>query len=187
MKTAKLAAWLRPGTPVKRHFPTAMGLALIAQFPGPCLASDAPAALRGKTIEAAYRGQVTAYSEYGQVTAGERDNLLTIYVSSIGRVFVKGRSQSRGGSLPIAVAPSQQFRFEGGTLVGIFPNISGASRVMIHFSPDYGSCNLNAASAKENGKPRAYMGTDGNVWASNEPTKFTQISCSIRDGNALAN
>jgi hypothetical protein len=172
---------------VKRHCVVCIALVSIAQFPMQCLASDAPAALRGRTIQAIYSWLATAHSEYGQVGTNARENSLTIYVSSLGRIFVKGRSQNNRGSVAIIAAPSQQFRFQGDAIVGVFQNLSGASQLTISFSPDFKSCNLTAMAGKENGKPFTWIGTDGAVWATIEPMKFTATGCSIKDGNALAN
>jgi hypothetical protein len=158
----------------------------IALLPVDGLASSAPPRLLNTSIKAAYTTRTTGHSDDGRTNTNPRLHELTIYVSSLGRIFVKHFTQN-GRSKTSQIEPDQTFRFENEKMIGVFQGVSGAGELTIAFSPDFQSCNLSLISGTDNGKPKVWIGPDGHKWSTTEPIVFTPRTCSVTPGNALAN
>lgn len=111
---------------------------------------------------------------------------VTTYISSAGRIFVSGKSKSGsyGGSRQIGPEKTET-KFEGNTLFGVSVNRGIARHLSATFDPAYSSCTGSITIGKS-GPGTKVTGFDGAVYevVSMQPGA---ISCSIRDGNALAN
>jgi hypothetical protein len=113
-----------------------------------------------------------------------------IYVSSAGRFFVKVSVNSRdtevgpGDKTPKGGA--REVTFQGGKIVGHSQKGGGAGQMVIRFDSSYASCTVDAAYGKPPGKHVTFTNRRGKQMELLSVTNSGE-SCSIRDGNALAN
>ena len=123
----------------------------------------------------------------GGTTSVSRNVQRTVYVSTQGRVFVRAARQAGRNSETKERGPGEGgLRFAGNNLVGVMGLISGASQLVVSFDPGFQSCTTNVIMGAENGKPITWKGLNGKqMTAVGRPTVSGQ-TCSIRDGNALA-
>lgn len=150
--------------------------------------AQAPKQLHNKSILLSMNIMIPGKGSDGS-TPGTRTSNRVIYVSSAGRVFAKatrtvGRNRQDKERGP---EDSGGLRFAGDKLTGVLPFVSGASLLTISFDPSFQSCSGNVVMGRDNGKPIVWKGINGVTYTSTGPPQVSGISCSIRDGNALAN
>jgi hypothetical protein len=151
--------------------------------------AQAPPGLRGKTISISFDviGQGRA-QEDGKLSAPSRHVQKTIYVSSQGRVFDRTRRQNPKYGDTAEKAPGEHnYRFESGRLVGVRLDISGASQLSVTFGQNFTTCTAHVIMGHESGKPRVFRGLEGRTYVSQGPTTVANETCSISQGNLLAN
>jgi len=161
-------------------------------------AAGAPDGLRNKTIVASWIDFQEASFRPGEMHRDRVRSDLTIYVSSIGRVFTRHvrRNLGNGRNAAANVAPGDDPRkagistpaaihFEGNRrLMTDFPAKSGARRVLITFDAGYGGCAIEVVYGKENGGGMKWMSFDGRM-QDIISIKTESKSCAVSDGNAL--
>lgn len=157
-------------------------------------AHAAPSQLLNKTVTVnltvAIPGKGTDGSSLNTSSPVQR----VIYISSAGRVF--SRTTRTGGSArqqaergPEAGSSGGSLSFSGNKLVGGMPIYggSGATLWTISFDPSFQSCTAEVIVGKDSGKPIVWKGFNGVSYTATGKAVISGVSCSIRDGNALAN
>jgi hypothetical protein len=89
-----------------------------------------------------------------------------------------GRGQEKG--------ETRSTRFEGNTLVHLVAWASGANRVVVSFDPAFSSCTVDVVTGKGSNGVIARRGQHGKLYEQLSHS-VSGNSCSIRDGNSLAN
>ena len=143
-----------------------------------------------KTVTVSFSVTATARDQAGHERTTSRNVTKIMYISSAGRVFV--RNNRRAGKFgqdnekgPEATAGN--FALHGKTLTGTLVFISGASRMVVTFSPDFQSCTAQVAMARESGKAFTFKGLNGKTLTATGPAVVSSPSCSVQTGNAFAN
>ena len=156
-----------------------------ALAPAPALAQAT-----NKTVIVSFSVTVTAKDQAGHERTTSRNVTKTMYISSAGRVFV--RNNRRAGKFgqdnekgPEATAGN--FALHGNTMTGTLVFISGASRMVVTFAPDFQSCTAQVAMARESGKAFTFKGLNGKILTATGPAVVSSPSCSVQTGNAFAN
>lgn len=157
--------------------------------------AGAPQQLLNKTIAASYVAQMTLVAPNGRIIPRAVTVQRLIYVSSAGRTFVKFSARGpQGGSRDNEIGPgdrtpagrAREMRFEGSRLVGTAEIGGGAGRIVITFDPSFTNCSLEVANARSGNDPIVRRGPRGGVFEVQSMT-YSGQSCSIREGNAVAN
>lgn len=175
-------------------------LVLITLLAGsPAFAAGAPPQLHNKSILLSWSTQVVQTGRDGRVITPTLAQQRTIYISSQGRIFVRsGRSINNrkfSGSKTGEAGPDDSrgyageargMSFQGNTLIGTQTYASGAGQIRITFDPGFSSCTMVAVEGKSASGPIRIKGLDGQMYERTSSTS-SGYSCSIRDGNALAN
>jgi len=171
----------------------AAGLAAAA----PAHAEDAPAALRGNSVVLAWQ-EVRLQRNVGEpeFRTVHANHSLTLYVSSVGRVFSRMTFATRAGSATrdqvsgstpdkgVARVPS----FSGRTLTVFMPyrGVGGMRRVTVNFDDAFGSCTAKVLHAKEEGAPTRL----GFSPITKKQIEFKEASasgesCAVKQGNVF--
>lgn len=166
-------------------FPVACA-ALIVAWTAPVAA--APQQLLGKSVVVGMTTYLPAQADDGTPSAA-RNITTTFYVSSQGRVFKRadhvgssaGRPSSRGELGP----ESRTAHFSGNRLVASARFGSGASQLIVAFDPSYRACTATVLVGRETGKPFTYIGFNGKRYTATGKIVVSNVSCAIREGNAL--
>ena len=152
-------------------------------------ANAAPAQLYNKSIFIGMSVSIPGTGSDGSSSNRPRNINRIVYVSSAGRVFLKAihsaghnQEQKQRGPEDSGGAP----RFQGNKLVGVIQFQSGATMMTVDFDPSFQSCTVNVVFGRDSGKPIVWKGLNGITYTSNGPPQIGGLSCSIRDGNALA-
>lgn len=150
-------------------------------------ASAAPAQLLNKTVLVSFSVAIPSKGSDGSVMNNPRSIQRTIYISSQGRVFVRSaRAVGRNRDSQERGPAENSMRFAGNSLVGVVQFISGASQMTISFDPSFASCAANVLTGADGGKAIKFKGLDGIEYTATGKPQVSGVSCSIRDGNALA-
>jgi hypothetical protein len=115
----------------------------------------------------------------------------TIYISSAGRLFVRGHAVGQGRTTPTRTTergPEQSgstTSFQGNTIVNFAqrPGDSVATRLTISFDPSFSSCTASVNVGKLGPNPKI-TGIDGSPRELIDVSASTP-SCAISEGNAL--
>ncbi len=166
--------------------------ATLAGVAAPASAEDAPVELRNKTIVLSWvvhRVVMTPLGERTPVIHVAR----MIYISSLGRPFVKSRIDGPRGTRDLEIAPgdstarggAREVDFAGNTIVAMAQNGTGAGRMVVTFDQSFTTCHVDAEIARPSGGRLMKRGSGGGMVEilSNE---FSDQSCEIRDGNLVA-
>lgn len=149
--------------------------------------AQAPKQLYNKSILVNLTTSIPARGSDGS-TPGPRTTSRIVYVSSAGRVFVKTSRVTRRNQTSDAKGPDDRggnLAFNGNRLVGTVQAASGAINLSVTFDPSFQSCSTSVIYGRDGSKPFTWKGLDGITYTSTgAPTSTT--SCSIREGNALA-
>lgn len=162
----------------------------------PAIADPAPRQLHNKTIRVLYTVQNTLRRMDGSTVTPPGVSIEQLfYVSSAGRIFVKrtvtGRRGTRGGEVgpddsTTNAGAARSASFQGGKLVSIASRGGGAGRTIVSFDPSYSSCTADQQYGKPEGQAMMRRGPRGGV-AELVSTSFSGQSCSIAEGNQVAN
>jgi hypothetical protein len=166
----------------------AAGLAIAAATS----AAAAPPQLYNKTITIAWSETVMERDDKGRTTTPRIDTIRTVYVSSAGRLFIKGsrsmKNRSFEGGNKQEIGPGSgnagALAFQGNQLVGTAEFQGAARRVTVSFDPGFSSCTVSVIYGKISGTHR-WKGFDG-VMREVQAINVGATSCSIAAGNALA-
>lgn len=182
------------------HFPRSMHLQDLARATGVCAlalaaltAPSVPAMaaskqLYNKSIHVLFSITIPAKGSDGSTINNPRGVNRVIYVSSQGRVFTRGQQNAGRNSQTRERGPGESnLQFSENRLVGVLPFISGASRLTISFDASFSSCSGEIITGAESGKPIVFTGLNGVTYTATGKPQVSAVSCSISEGNALAN
>ncbi len=169
----------------------ALGALLLGYSVAAC--AEAPRPLFGKTIQISWTSSTVQRSADGQTINPQVAVNWTIYVSSAGRLFVRGARSvgRRGGQSDIAPGATKNsggeptgVRLIGNKLVGNVAYTVGAVNFVATFDPNFRSCTLQVMYGREGGRMMR-RGVDG-VMRQVQSVTVSGQSCSVREGNAFA-
>lgn len=156
--------------------------------------AEAPHALYNKTIQIAWTANPVETSADGRTITPHVAVNWTIYVSTAGRLFVRGAryvgrrggySDNAPGATRNRIGEATGVRFAGDRLVGNLAYTMGALHFVVTFDPAFSGCTVHVMYGREGGK-MARRGVDG-VMRQIQSLTASGESCSIREGNAFAN
>ena len=160
---------------------------------GAAACAQAPHPLYNKTVQLAWTANPVETSADGQTITPHVAVNWTIYVSTAGRLFVRGAryvgrrggySDNAPGATRNRLGEATGVRFAGNRLVGNLAYTMGALNFVVTFDPAFGSCSVHVMYGREGGKMMR-RGVDGVMRQINSVTASGE-SCSVRDGNAFA-
>jgi hypothetical protein len=161
-------------------------LALCSMMSAP--AGAAPQQLLGRSVVVTMGVYTPARADDGTPSAA-RSITVTFYISSQGRAFVRldhvGSSEGRPSSRSDKGPESRLAQFSGNQLVATGNFGSGAGRVAVSFDPSYRTCTASAMVGVADGKLLTYTGFNGKRYTATGKTVVSNVSCAVRDGNAL--
>jgi hypothetical protein len=160
---------------------------LLLLLVAPAFAGTAPKQLYNKTITIIWDESVLEKSLDGRILTPQNTQQRVVYVSSLGRIFDRRKTQNEWGVRLVETAPENAragtFSFQGHSMTGIGVNGGVARRVVASFDPSYSSCTATVTAGKSSAAPQ-WTGMDGETYIV-EDIKVDQISCTINDGNGL--
>jgi hypothetical protein len=151
-------------------------------------ANAAPPQLLNKTVFVSFSISVPAKGAGGSILTGSRNSQRVIYISSAGRVFARAtRQEGRGNSETKEAGPETvTVGVAGNKIVGGMKLPSGAAQLTVDFDPSFQSRTAQVFAGGESGKPIVFKGLNGVMYTATGKMQFSNASCSIREGNALA-
>jgi hypothetical protein len=153
-----------------------------------CAAQAAPQQALNKTVQLTFNVYVPGKSPDGRTVNVTRNFTQQIFISSQGRLFAKMATRAvnlTGGKLD---GPGEgSFRFVGDKIVGLNQHVSGASQQIITFDPSFQTCSASILAGTESGKLFSWKGLDGVIYTATAKPEISGVSCSISQGNAVAN
>lgn len=173
-----------------------ISLSLLAVTP----AAAAPQQLYNKSITVHWGEGVLQKASDGSTRTPQISSTRVIYVSSAGRLFVKGtrsinnrrfqatKTTMRGPDGSSGMGNVQgNFGFSGNQLVGTAVFDGGARRLTVSFDPSFSSCTASVIYGKSGGGNQKWQSLDGSGQTF-EVISITvnAVSCSISEGNAVA-
>jgi hypothetical protein len=104
-------------------------------------------------------------------------------------LFFKFSGRAGTASREKLTAPTDagNFKFVGNNLVGVFPQVSGATQVTVTFDSAYQSCHADVVTGVEAGRPFAWTNLNGVRCTSTGKPTISGVSCSVSQGNVFAN
>jgi hypothetical protein len=155
----------------------------------------APAQLFNKTVQFSWSTEVVQRGPDGQVVRPRLDASRIVYVSSAGRLFMRGSRANqklglkKGGDYAPGVSANKGgeamgLRFVGNNLVGNVAFAQGAGQATVSFDPSFSSCSLSVVYGRDSGGMRR-RGLDGKMYEIQSISVSGQ-SCSVRAGNPFA-
>jgi hypothetical protein len=156
-------------------------------------AGGAPPQLVNKTIAVSWTVQNTLVTQDGRTMTPTFGVRRLIYVSTAGRLFLKFAKDTARGSREFDIEPgaatptggARELRFEGSKLVGTAVNKIGAGRMTISFDQAFSSCTVAVVLGRAGGGPVMRRGPRSGM-VEVRAQAVSGESCSIRDGNAVA-
>lgn len=157
----------------------------------PAAAQSAPRQLLNKTVRVSFTLTNTLRRPDGRIVTGGKSVVQLFYVSSAGRIFVKriadGQSGEAGpGEATTNSGIARSASFQGGKLIAIANRGGGAGRTIVSFEPSYASCTADMQYGKPEGQTVTRRGPRGGILELIS-TSYSGQSCSIMDGNQVAN
>lgn len=178
-----------------KNWPTmfaSLGRLAVAIFVSSSSALAAPSQLYGKTVSVSYTNMTSLRiaGSQGPFVPRNTPRFVTVYISSAGQTFLKRGKVGRGagqvgnsGRTQSGGAISVSFTAKSMTFVAGF--IGGATVISVEFNPTFDSCTANILHGKE-GTKASYLFKDGARTFEIQSSVATNISCSVRAGNAFA-
>lgn len=172
---------------------TASLIGLSLNLPAQLLAAEAPPPLRNRTITMSWSTSGSGRSDAGQQKSFTNINTRRVYISTVGRPFLRVQltsTKKSGTSRGLDVGPGERsgrggVRFEGNRLIGTEVFSSGARQYIATFDSSFVSCTLNVLDARSGGEAIRRRGPDGAMYTLG-PVTTGSPSCSIQSGNAFA-
>jgi hypothetical protein len=168
---------------------TAIVAAFVACGSYPALAAP-PSALFNKTIRISYAIYRPNRGADGSSVTTPRRTSMTIYISSVGRVFDKTIRRNGKFGRDSEYAPEQtsgSFQFSGSKMVGTARSGNAAKQMTVAFDSNFQSCTVEIRSGGENGSPMVWTGLNGIKYTATGPATYSAQACSIEAGNGLSN
>ena len=162
---------------------------------GQALAQGAPKQLYNKSILISWVQDETVREPNGRLVTPHVQGQRQVYISSAGRLFVKSSMDVRnrafhasdlGHRAPNEASRPGALRFQGASLVGIFPYVSGARRIVVTFDANFTSCTLDVTFGKTGGQNIVWKRTGDKAIREIVSVRAVNQTCSIRDGNVFA-
>jgi hypothetical protein len=141
-----------------------------------------PSALLNKSIQVSVAVSVTAKDPSGQVRHPTGAIKQTIYISSLGRVFVRQTITSYFASISSDLPVVSSAAVAGRRMLVVVPLIRGRASAIINFDSQYGTCTAQGAVGSAS---ITFKGSDGVIYETISPVTFGSSNCSVRSGNAL--
>src|ERR1700730_4049423 len=142
-----------------------------------------PSALFNKSVQVSVGANATAKDPSGGVRQISGTIRQTIYISSLGRVFVRQTIDSffakNTSDLPIISSSA----VAGRRMVIAVPLIRGSASAIINFDAQYAGCSAQGVIGT---KSITLKGSDSVIYETISPVTFGTSSCSIQSGNALS-
>jgi hypothetical protein len=150
-------------------------------------AGSAPQQLHGKSITLSW-SESGVYKRDGSSLSVTYNLVRVIYISQAGRAFIRGTTTGRKGDMTKEAGPERtagRFDFAGDTVTAYQVNRGVARRAVVTLDPAFSGCSA-AVTVGKSGPGTTIEGYDGVTYEviSLQPSA---VSCSIREGNALAN
>lgn len=170
-------------------------LAALAQSVVCANAGPAPKQLYNKSVVIHWVESTLQRAPDGSSRNPQINTTRTVYVSSAGRVFVKGTRSIKNrlyqGNKNTARGPeggggSGGLAFEGNQLVGTAVFDGGARRLSVSFDPSFSSCTANVVYGKSGSGNQKWKTLDGSQTFELISVSVGAVGCSIREGNAVA-
>ena len=152
-------------------------------------AAAAPAQLYNKSVVIAWSESIQERNEAGQVLNTSLSRERIAYISSAGRVFVRATQSSRYAQKKNELAPGAApgtLAFQGNSLVGTAVFAGFARRITVTFDGSFSSCSASVVYGKAGG-PQKWKSLDGKQTMEVQSISASSASCSIREGNLVAN
>lgn len=154
----------------------------------PVLAGNAPKELYNKTVTVVWEEDVRERTLEGRTLTPHNTQRRVIYISSLGRTFVRSNSQNRNSAKQREIAPgstgSGTFSFNGKSMTGVAVNGGVARQVQASFDSSFSSCSANVTVGKTSASVR-WTSMDGTRQLIVDEVKVGSTSCAIADGNNL--
>ena len=181
-----------------RYFPCLLIYGIVS-VSAPASAGPAPKQLYNKSVVIHWVESVLQKAPDGSSRNPQINSQRTVYVSSAGRLFIKGtrsinnryfqggNKTERGpdGSSSGTGGAQGGFTFEGSQLIGTAVFDGGARRVAVSFDPNFSSCTANVVYGKSGNANQKWKGFDG-VTYELISVSVGAVGCSIKDGNPFA-
>ena len=149
--------------------------------------ASAPSELMNKSVSVSYTVAIPARGADGSIVPGVRNATRTYYISSAGRVFARvSRRDGRQSETKEAGPGENTLHFEGAKLVGVMKFISGAAQMVVTFGQGGQSCDASIIVGRDSGKTLKWKGVNGMTYEATGAPSVSNVSCSIRAGNAFA-
>lgn len=161
-------------------------------------AEGAPDQLRNKSVVLTWQEYRVQKTDDGQVSKSNTSSVLTVFVSSTGRLFtrlVRRNGSGRGNETGRGPEGDEQKsgtgasnlnpKFEGQSLSIVSPMRSGARLVQANFGAGFSSCSLRVSFGREGGELPYHRAMDGRMYRIIS-TDVSGTRCAIRSGNAVA-
>lgn len=160
------------------------------------VAGPAPKQLYNKSVKVHWVESVLQRASDGSSRNPQINSTRTIYVSSAGRLFVKGTRSINNrlyqGTKNTARGPdgggSGQggFSFEGSQLTGTAVFDGGARRLTVSFDPNFSSCSATVVYGKSGSANQKWQSLDGATTYEVISISVGAVGCSVSEGNAVA-
>ena len=148
----------------------------------------APTQMQNKTVRVSFTVTTPTKGSDGSSRTNTQHYQRTIYISSQGRVFNRHDLREGRNTGSAERGPgTANMRVSGNSLVGVASHASGASQLVVNFGSDFRSCTANVLTGAERGKPIQVKGLNGIVYTAAGKPEISGMSCSVSEGNALAN
>ncbi len=116
-------------------------------------------------------------------------HVLTVYVSTAGRLFIRQVNTTRRGSGGRDQAPgdkgSRTAVFEGQSMTVFGQNRGGAQRTVVQFSNGFTGCSATTGLGFEQGQTSVSISPITGKRVEMRSLTVNSVSCSVRDGNAF--
>jgi hypothetical protein len=152
-------------------------------------ARAAPPQALNKSITVTYSIFVPGQGVDGVTKSAPRAVTHQLYVSSLGRVFVKNNGRVGNASRGSQLAPeSSNFSFAGNSIVGMVGNrgANGMGRMTITFDPSFASCTASMIVGVQANQKLTWTALNGVQMHATGKPEVSGIGCSVSAGNAFA-
>ena len=160
-------------------------LGLLVSMP----AAAAPTPLYNKSVVITWAESIQEKDEVGQVLNTSLSRERIAYISSAGRVFIRASQSSRAAQKKNEIAPGADagaLAFRGNSLVGTSVFAGFARRITVNFDASFSTCSASVVYGKAGG-PQKWKSLDGKRTLEVQSISVSGASCSIREGNLVAN
>jgi len=149
----------------------------------------APPQLYNKTITVSWTVTPNARGDDGSVLTTPGKQGAIIFISTKGRIFVRGTREAGRYAASKDFAPqdaANTLHFQGSKLVGARNVEGGANQMVISFDTGYQSCSVSVLFGREGGRAYRWKALDGKMYTQQGPFVVSGQSCSVREGNPFA-